>query len=39
MPWFALAVLTDQDLKTVFAYLKSIKPISNPVPQPIPPGK
>jgi mono/diheme cytochrome c family protein len=38
MPWFALAVLTDQDLKAVFAYLKSIKPISNPVSQPIPPG-
>ncbi len=39
MPWYDLAGLTDQDLKAVFAYLKSIKPISNPVPQPIPPGK
>jgi mono/diheme cytochrome c family protein len=37
MPWFDLAVLTDADLKAVFAYLQSIKPIKNPVPQPIPP--
>lgn len=37
MPWFALAVLTDEDLRAVFAYLKSIKPIENMVPQPIPP--
>ena len=39
MPWFALAVLTDEDLRAVFAYLKSIKPIENMVPQPIPPKK
>ena len=38
MPWFALAALTDQDLKAVFAYLKSVKPIKNQVPKPIPPG-
>jgi len=37
MPWFSLAVLTDDDLKAVFAYLGSIKPIENMVPQPIPP--
>jgi len=37
MPWFGLAVLSDQDLGAVFAYLKSIKPIENAVPQPIPP--
>jgi mono/diheme cytochrome c family protein len=37
MPWFSLAVLTDADLKAVFAYLQSVKPIKNPVPQPIPP--
>jgi mono/diheme cytochrome c family protein len=38
MPWFALAELTDQDLKAVFVYLKSIKPIKNQVPRPVPPG-
>jgi len=37
MPWFGLAVLTDDDLKAIFAYLQSIKPIKNQVPQPIPP--
>lgn len=39
MPWFSLAALTDKDLKAIFAYLKSIKPIENAVPQPIPPQK
>jgi mono/diheme cytochrome c family protein len=37
MPWFSLAVLDDRDLKAVFAYLKSIKPIQNQVPPPAPP--
>jgi hypothetical protein len=37
MPWFDAAVLTDQDLKALFAYLKSLEPISNRVPQPVPP--
>jgi cytochrome c1 len=37
MPWFDVAALTDQDLKALFAYLKSVKPIANQVPQPIPP--
>ena len=37
MPWFDAAALTDQDLKALFKYLQSLKPISNQVPQPIPP--
>jgi len=37
MPWSSLAALTEEDLKAIFAYLKSIKPIENQVPQPIPP--
>lgn len=36
MPWFGLAQGTDEDLKAMFAYLKSLKPISNRVPAPIP---
>jgi len=36
MPWFDLAFLNDRDLKAVFAYLKSVKPIQNQVPQPAP---
>ncbi len=37
MPWFNVAALTDEDLKSVFSYLKSLKPIHNQVPEPIPP--
>jgi mono/diheme cytochrome c family protein len=37
MPWPGLAQLNDSDLKAIFAYLKSVKPIRNQVPQPIPP--
>ena len=37
MPWFGVAALPDEDLKALFAYLQSLKPISNNVPQPLPP--
>lgn len=37
MPWYDVAVLTDADLKAVFAYLRSLKPIQNQVPAPVPP--
>jgi hypothetical protein len=37
MPWFNLANAKDEDLSAMFAYLKSIKPIQNEVPLPIPP--
>ena len=32
MPWPALAAMTDADLKAVFAYFRSIKPIKNMAP-------
>ncbi len=32
MPWYDIAKLTDADLKAIFAYLKSLKPVRNPVP-------
>ncbi len=38
MPWQDLGNLTDDELKAVFAYLKSTKPIHNIVPQPQPPS-
>ena len=38
MPWFDVGTLTDADLKALFAYLQSLKPISNQVPQPVPPS-
>jgi hypothetical protein len=37
MPWFNMAALSDAELKALFVYLKSVKPIANRVPEPIPP--
>ncbi|GAB3933985.1 c-type cytochrome [Larkinella terrae] len=37
MPWPNYAGMADADMKAVFAYLKSLKPISNAVPAAIPP--
>jgi hypothetical protein len=39
MPWESLGKLTDDDLKAIFAYLQSVKPIQNKVPDPIPPKR
>lgn len=39
MPWPTISQMTDQDLKAIYTYLKSIKPINNEVPQPTPPDK
>lgn len=38
MPWKMYANLTDADLKAVFAYLRTVLPISNKVPEPIMPA-
>lgn len=38
MPWFNLANLPEEDLRAIFSYLKSIKPIKNQVPPPVPPN-
>jgi mono/diheme cytochrome c family protein len=38
MPWQAYANLTDSDLKAVYAYLRTIPPIQNAQPEPIPPA-
>lgn len=37
MPFMGLAGLKDEDLKSIYAYLMSIKPIRNKVPEPVPP--
>jgi len=37
MPWPNISQMTDDELKAVFAYLKSLKPVKNAVPNPIPP--
>ncbi len=38
MPWPSYANMTDDDLKAVFAYLKTTKPVKNAVPAPIAPN-
>lgn len=35
MPWPAIKNLNDADLKAIFAYLRSITPIKNSVPDPV----
>lgn len=37
MPWRVLGRKTDEDLKAMYAYLRSLKPIRNKVPDPVPP--
>lgn len=37
MPWAEIAKMTDEDLKAVYAYLQSLPPIKNQVPQPVAP--
>jgi hypothetical protein len=39
MPWQDFAKATDEDLKAIFAYLKSLPPIRNQVPDPVPPNQ
>jgi hypothetical protein len=36
MPWFVYKNMTDEDLKSIFAYLKTTKPVNNIVPTPVP---
>ncbi len=37
MPWQGYKNMKDDELKAIFAYLKSTKPVKNHVPAPIPP--
>ncbi|GAA3578170.1 diheme cytochrome c-553 [Snuella lapsa] len=37
MPWESYRNLPDEDLKAIFAYLKSIPPVNNTVPAALPP--
>jgi mono/diheme cytochrome c family protein len=38
MPWFNYREMTDEDLEAVFVYTRTLKPISNQVPEPISPA-
>jgi len=35
MPWPSYKNMTDEDLKSIFAYFKTTKPVHNVVPQPV----
>ena len=37
MPYFIVGALNDEDIKALFAYLQSLPPVRNRVPQPIDP--
>jgi hypothetical protein len=37
MPWPAYKHATDEDIKAIWAYLRTIPPIKNKVPEPVPP--
>ena len=37
MPWQMYRNMTDEDLKSIFTYLKSLPPVNNQVPAPKPP--
>ena len=39
MPWTNFATIKDEDVKAIFLYLKSTKPVSNVVPMPISPDQ
>lgn len=39
MPWPNLSALSDEDAYAIAAYLKSLDPVSNAVPGPVPPGE
>jgi len=39
MPWQEIGKMTDDDLKAIFAYLRSLPPIDNEIPAPLPPSQ
>jgi len=39
MPWRMYAMASDDDLKAIFAYLRTVPPIANRVPNPLPPAQ
>ncbi|HUM03384.1 MAG TPA: diheme cytochrome c-553 [Thermoanaerobaculia bacterium] len=39
MPWSGIREATDRDLKAIFAYLRSLPPVKNAIPEPVEPPK
>lgn len=38
MPWLNFSNFTDEDVRSIATYLKSIPPVTHEVPKPVPPG-
>lgn len=38
MPWTAMRHLSDEDLRSIYAYLQTVPPVHNRVPEPLPPA-
>jgi hypothetical protein len=38
MPWESIGSMSDDDLKAIYAYLNSLPPVDNQIPQPVPPS-
>ena len=39
MPWFALRDMSDDDLRAIYAFVRSLGPIGQPAPAYVPPGQ
>jgi len=39
MPWQFYTLTSDEDLKAIWAYIRTLKPVKNAVPEPLPPQK
>ena len=39
MPWFALHDMTNQDLKAIYRYVKTLTPVGEPAPAYVPPDR
>jgi mono/diheme cytochrome c family protein len=38
MPWFNYRQMSDDDLRAVYTYIRTLKPVNNQVPAPLPPA-
>jgi mono/diheme cytochrome c family protein len=39
MPWFGLAAMTEEDLRSIHQFIKSLAPLGNPAPAYVPPDQ
>jgi mono/diheme cytochrome c family protein len=39
MPWVNVNSMSEQDLRAIYHYIRTLQPIGNPAPEPVPPGQ